>query len=124
MASDDGSESGTPGDTREQGIEFGQLKEKLDSHDYPATNDELVEAYGDYELELPGGSQTLEEILGKRRSESGEGEEIRYQSAEDVHQSIHNMVGSDAVGREGYSDRGGSITDQIDEQDDQEQDSV
>jgi hypothetical protein len=105
MASDDGDASG---DTREQGIEFGRLQEELATHDYPTTGDELLDAYGDFELELPGGSATFREILGKRRSEDGGDDDIQYESADDVHQSIHNMVGSDAVGREDYTDRGGS----------------
>lgn len=110
MASEDGSGGNAADDTREHGIEFGPLKEQLATHDYPATGDELLDAYGDFELELPGGSETLREILGKRESESGgeENDDITYESAEEVHQSIRNMVGSDAVGRENYSDRGGS----------------
>lgn len=106
VADDSGTDASS--DTREQGIEYGQLKEKLASHDYPATGDELVAAYGDFELELPGGSETLREILGKRQSATGD-DDIRYESPEQVHQSIQNMVGSDAVGRQNYSDRGGSL---------------
>ena len=95
-------------DTREQGIEFGQLKRELETHEYPTTGDELLAAYGDFELDLPGGSVTLREVLGKRHGEQEGDDDIRYESAEDVHRSIQNMVGSEAVGRENYTDRGGS----------------
>jgi len=115
MVSNGGSDSDTSGDTREFGIEFGDLKEKLATHDYPATGDELVEAYGDFELDLPGGSETFGEILGKRRSASGGDDDIRYESPDEVHQSILNMVDSDAVGRENYSDRGGSLDHEVEE---------
>jgi hypothetical protein len=125
MASDDGSEGDASGDTREQGIEFGQLKEKLASHDYPATGDELLEAYGDFELELPGGSATLREILGKRQSEEeGDDDDVEYESADDVRQSIHNMVGSDAIGRENYSDRGGSLPNEYRDEEDEDRETL
>ena len=113
--SDGADDSETADDTREMGIEFGSLKRKLDEHDYPATGEELLAAYGDHELELPGGSTTLREVLGQRRSQSGDDETIEYESGEDVRQSITNMVGAEAVGRKGYSDRGGSMQDEIDE---------
>lgn len=108
MASDDSPDGDASGDTREQGIELDQLQVALAEHDYPTTGDELLAEYGDYEIEFSGGSETLREILGKRRSESSEDEDIEYGSPEEVQQSILNMVGSEAVGRENYSDRGGS----------------
>jgi hypothetical protein len=105
MASEDSADSS---DSREQGVELDQLQEELATHDYPTTGDELLAEYGDYEVEFSGGSETLREILGKRRSESDDDEDITYESPEEVHQSILNMVGSEAVGREHYSDRGGA----------------
>lgn len=107
MASDDSPGDGAADDTREQGIEFGALKAALAAHDYPAEGDELVAEYGDFELELPGGSSTFGEILGKRHGEGDASDDIQYESADDVRQSIHNMVGSEAVGRENYTDRAG-----------------
>jgi hypothetical protein len=124
MDSDGGSGSDTSTDTREMGVEFGQLKEKLESHEYPTTGDELVGEYGDFELELPGGSETLREILGKRRGEDGDSEDIQFESADEVHQSILNMVDSKAVGRQGYSDRGGSLQGEFPEEEDGNVDSI
>jgi len=114
MASEGSSDGNGSDDTREQGIEFGQLKEELESLDYPTTNDELLDEYGDFELELPGGSATLREVLGKREG-GEEDDEVQYDSADDVRQSVHNFVGSDAVGREDYSDRGESLQHEVED---------
>lgn len=117
MGDDDESETDMPAASREAGVEFGELKEKLASHEYPTTGDELVEEYGDFELELPGGSETFGEILGKRRSTDGDDDDLQYESPDEVHQMVLTMVGSDAVGREGYSDRGGSPNQELREED-------
>lgn len=101
------------GDTREQGIEFGQLKDQLQSHEYPTTAEEILTLYGNTELGLPNGTTTVREILGKRETVAGGTDDLRYESAEAVHQSIFNMIGSDAVGREKYSDRGATHHDDL-----------
>lgn len=85
---------------RESGVEFGAVADDLESHEYPTTSEELVAEYGDRTLYLPKGETTLREILV-------EFEEIeRFESADEVRQAIFTMVGSDAVGRENYTDRG------------------
>jgi hypothetical protein len=100
-----GTDSGT-GDSREQGVDIGPLADELDDHSYPTTTSELVAEYGDYEVELPDGTQSFGDIL-----DGLEGEDEEYDSADQVRQMIYNMVGSEAVGREGYSDRGGIASD-------------
>ncbi len=84
--------------TRELGVEFGELEAKLDDHGYPATKDELVDTYGEYALELPDGSESLEELLGAMSAET-------YNSPAEARQAIFNMVDSRAIGRKYYSDR-------------------
>lgn len=92
-------EDETGGDrSRESGVELGDLSEELDGHSYPASTDELVDEYGDYEIELPNGSETFEQVLGPMADES-------FDSADSVRQAIFNMVGAEAVGRKGYTDR-------------------
>lgn len=113
MVDDDEPPSEASGDTREQGIEFGQLREQLDSHTFPATGEEILSAYGDTELGLPNGTRTVREILGKRESMESGSDDLRYESPDEVQQSIFNMIGSDAVGREDYSDRGATHQDDI-----------
>ena len=72
--------------------------ELLRQHDYPATTNQLTDSYGDYELELANGTETLGEVLGRVGAEtfatSGEAEEMLY-----------SAVSSKAIGRKGYSDR-------------------
>ena len=105
MASDDESRAAsTSGDenNREQGVVLGDLDDELESHDYPVSSSELVEEYGDYEIEMEGGSQRLEEVLGLLEADDQE-----FQDPESARQMIYNLVGTEAVGRDNYSDRGG-----------------
>lgn len=90
-----------PDDTREHGIEFGALADDLDDESYPIAQETLLERYGDHELDLVGETVPLGEVLSTER-------EREYENAEGVRQAVLNMVGSEAVGREEYSDRGGN----------------
>lgn len=87
-------------DSRKQGVEFGSLAEELEDEEYPIDTDELLETYGDRELELQDGSQSLREVLGPMG-------ETTYESAEDVKDAVVGMVSDEAIGREGETDRGG-----------------
>lgn len=88
-------------DNREMGIEFGSLADDLEEASYPMTKDELLDRFGDRRLEEADGGTTLRDVLG----ESGDDE---YRDAEEVRQSIMNMIGDQAVGRKDYTDRGAS----------------
>jgi len=90
----------TEEDSRTRGVEFGPLDDELENEEYPMEKDEVVERYGDYELDLEDGEVTVREVLEPLG-------ETSYESADEVRQGILNMVGDEAVGREGYSDRGG-----------------
>lgn len=92
---------------REQGIEFGDLDAALADHEYPTTTAEVIDGYGDHELDIPDGTRTLREILGPLADGDHDAEttETSYESPEEVRQMIFNAVGSDAVGREEYTDR-------------------
>ncbi len=70
----------------DSGDRLGDLDEALKSHDYPATTDELVEAYGDYELETQDGKKSLEDVLSST-------DDQRYDSAEDVRRRILGLIG-------------------------------
>lgn len=85
---------------RESGVEFGAVADDLASHDYPATSGELVAEYGDRTLGLPDGETTVGDTL------SAFEENERFESVQEVRQAIFTMVGSDAVGRKHYTDRG------------------
>jgi len=79
-------------------MSLNQATELLRQHDYPATTKQLADSYGDYELDLPNGTETLGEVLRRVESEtfgsSGEAEELLY-----------SAVSGKAIGRKGYSDR-------------------
>ncbi|WP_224270154.1 DUF5789 family protein [Haloprofundus salinisoli] len=100
-------------DSRELGVEFGELDDELKSHDYPTTTDELVDEYGDYEIEMSNETRTFGDIMEPYQEETGQD----FSDAGEVKQAVLNMVGSEAVGRQRYSGRG------LD-QDPDEQDSV
>jgi hypothetical protein len=72
--------------------------DELGAHTYPATTDELIDEYGDMELELPNGSERLGEALGRLESET-------LESAEEARLTAYSAVSSKAIGRKGYSDR-------------------
>ncbi|MFW6320937.1 MAG: DUF5789 family protein [Halohasta sp.] len=67
-------------------------------HSYPATTAELVADYGDSELTLPNGTETIGEILERLDDDT-------YQDADDVKQALLNGVSHRAIGRRFYSDR-------------------
>lgn len=92
-------------DNRDRGVEFGALADDLADASYPMSTSELLEQYGDRELEHASGSVSLREVLPAELDREFEG-------VEDVHDAVLNMIGEAAVGREGYSDRGAGIAEQ------------
>ncbi|WP_135821768.1 DUF5789 family protein [Halostella litorea] len=70
----------------------------FDDADYPLTTEQFVARHGDEELELPNGSETLGEVLGRTSGET-------YEAAEDARFAVYNALSSKAIGRKGYSDR-------------------
>lgn len=72
--------------------------EKFDAHSYPATTKELIEAYGEMELDHPNGTEKLGDVLARLGSET-------FESPEDARFATYSAVGADAVGRKHYSDR-------------------
>ena len=75
-----------------------QATELLRQHDYPATTEQLAEAYGDYELELPHGTETIGDVLGRVESET-------FGSSSEAEELLYSAVSGKAIGRKGYSDR-------------------
>jgi len=74
------------------------LDAKLDAHSYPATTEELIEAYGDTVLEFQDGSETFADALSRLG-------ENTYENSESARLATRQAVSSGAVGRVGYSDR-------------------
>ncbi len=72
--------------------------EQFKTHEYPATTEELIEAYGETELILPNGTESLGEVLGRLGNET-------FESATDAHMATYSAVSSKGIGRKYYSDR-------------------
>ena len=89
---------------REVGVEFGELAARLDDHEYPATAEELSEAYGEYEIRYADGSEAFSTTFGSLTD--------TFESADEVRQSVLNGVGQSAIGRKAYTDRGSFASDQ------------
>lgn len=87
---------------REQGIEFGDLRDDLETLDFPVDAETVQNEFGDHELELADDTRSLGEALETVDDQS-------FESVDDVIQMVKNVVGSDAVGRESYSDRGPGV---------------
>lgn len=67
-------------------VDLGELDDELTSHDYPATTEELVETYGEYEIETQDGKKSLADVL------SATDDQV-YDSAENVRRRILGLVG-------------------------------
>ena len=78
-AHEDRAMSGDPGGR------LGDLDEALETQNYPTTTDELVEAYGDYEIETQGGTESLEDVLAPTDNQT-------YDSADDVRSRILGLI--------------------------------
>jgi len=86
----------------EEGIAFGDLDQRLEAHGFPIEHDEFLSEFGDFELELTSGDDvTIREVM-----EPLQGGDT-YRDVDAVHQTILNFMPEEAVGRKGYSDRGG-----------------
>jgi hypothetical protein len=77
---------------------FTDVNEQLDTHSYPATTQELIEEYGDLELMLPNGTETLGTMLSLLDNET-------YDDAEAARLAAYSAVSDKAIGRKFYSDR-------------------
>lgn len=75
-----------------------ETADMLEQCDYPLSADELSAVHGEWELELPNGSETLADVLERAGDE-------QFDSAEEARHAVYGAVCSDAVGRIGYSDR-------------------
>jgi len=74
------------------------LDERMGAQSYPATTEEVIEEYGELELELPNGDERLGDVLDRLGSET-------FERPEDVRLAAISAVSSNAIGRENYSDR-------------------
>ncbi|RDI71403.1 DUF5789 family protein [Halopelagius longus] len=64
---------------------LGDLDDALESHEYPTTTDELVEAYGDYEVQTRDGKESVESVLDSTGEQA-------YDSPDDVRSRILGLI--------------------------------
>ena len=67
------------------GEKLGDLEEALENHDYPTTTNELVEAYGDREVESQGGWKSIDELLSPIDDET-------YDSPDEARNHIQKLL--------------------------------
>ena len=72
--------------------------ERFETHEFPTTTSELVDAHGDVEFRLPNGATTLREVLSHMPDET-------LSTAEEARLTTYSALGENAIGRKGYSDR-------------------
>ncbi|ELZ20331.1 hypothetical protein C475_21197 [Halosimplex carlsbadense 2-9-1] len=98
-------------DDHEQGVEFGSIESVFEGLSYPVTASELVEQFGDREIERTSADPIAIEDLF-----AGAGDQS-FESDEELRQGMLNMMPAESVGRQRYSDRGGSDRDDLAEED-------
>lgn len=64
---------------------LGELDSALTAHEYPTTTNDLVEAYGDYEIETQNGTNSLEDVLASTEDQT-------FVSADDVRSRILGLI--------------------------------
>jgi hypothetical protein len=67
------------------GEQLGDLDAALDTHEYPTTTHEVIEAYGDHAVESQGGWRSIGEVLAPLDDET-------YDSADDVRHRIQQLL--------------------------------
>lgn len=90
------------GENHEQGVEFGSIESVFDEVSYPVTAGELVSEYGDREV-----GRTSADPIPIRDLFADVGNQS-FESDEELRQGMLNMMPAESVGRQRYSDRGGS----------------
>ncbi|CQH61974.1 uncharacterized protein HHUB_3605 [Halobacterium hubeiense] len=65
--------------------QLGDLGDAIDSHDYPAKTGELVEAYGDYDVETQDGVAPFDAVLD-------ESDDRTYDSSDDLRARILGLI--------------------------------
>ncbi len=84
-------------------MEINTTGDLFDDHSYPATTSELIASYGDTELTLQNGTETVGDILGRFGEET-------FSDPAAVRETLFAGVSHKAIGRRFYSDRDPATT--------------
>lgn len=74
------------------------VTERLDTHTFPASAEELIAEYGEIDLELQNGTETFGDALSRLGGTT-------FEDAEDARLATYSAVSKNAIGRPNYSDR-------------------
>jgi hypothetical protein len=85
-------------DDTEMGVDFGDLNDEIEDHEYPTDSETLLNQYGDETVTFSDEEVTVRELL----EPMGEQE---FATPEEVREAMLTMVGDAAIGRKNYSDR-------------------
>jgi len=77
---------------------FDDADEMFTTQSYPATTADLIESHGHLTLELPNGSETIADVLGRLTEET-------YETEDEARLAAYSAVSQKGIGRKGYSDR-------------------
>jgi len=87
---------------RDEGVDFTALDPVLQDLSYPVTKSEFVDNHGEFAIERTNAAPiTVERLFEGTGSDT-------FDSAADVRESVLNLMPRESVGRQRYSDRGGS----------------
>ena len=95
-----------------QGVDFASIDSVFEELSYPVTADELVERYGDREIERTNADPiTIEELFDYMGDDT-------FESEDQLRQMIMAQMPRDSEGRTDYSDRGGASPEATEEAED------
>lgn len=104
-------------DDRIQGVDMDDLDAVLEDITYPITVNELVDQHGDREIDRTNADPITVRALFEQMGDD------TFESDDEVRQMVLTLMPRDSVGRQQYSDRGGShpeetrAADRLDEND-------
>ena len=95
-----------------QGVDFSSIESVLEDLSYPVTTDELLDRYGDQEIERTNADPiSIEELFEYMGDDT-------FDSEEQLRQMIMAQMPRDSEGRTNYSDRGGASPEATEEAED------
>lgn len=94
---------------RNQGVNMADIDTLLEDVSYPVSADELVDRHGEQMIDRTNAEPiSLRELLEPVDDEP-------FETPDDLKQMLMSLMPTESVGREEYSDRGGSLPKETDE---------
>ncbi|MGM0606247.1 MAG: DUF5789 family protein [Halobacteriota archaeon] len=100
---------------RDRGVEFGSLANRIDDATYPMDLETTVDRFGAETVDLGDEAVSVDSLLELLTSDGtavGANKGVRFESPEELRETILSLVGEAAIGQKGYTDRGGNAGNQ------------